>query len=126
MDCACQIDIDIDGSCDFMSQKIVKARKQHKCCECYRDIYPDEKYEYVSGVWEGNFDVYKTCIDCTSIRKALFCTYYFTELYEDLYNHLEDIDGIISEECMLMMTIPARIKVADMLDDYYERMEAWR
>ena len=122
MECSCQIEVDADGGCDFFNKKIVTARKLHQCCECHRDITPTEKYEYFSGVWEGGFNTYKTCADCASIRDAFSCTY-FTNLYEDLRNHISDMDGVVSEECMLQMTIPARLKAAGMIDEYFEDRE---
>lgn len=45
-----------------------KARKTHKCCECESDIDPGEKYQKVTGLAEGTWDEYKTCMICKNIR----------------------------------------------------------
>ena len=66
MDCACFDPVSDmgDGSCEFYSVKIVKARKKHKCYECGHIIEIGESYEYATGKWDGDFDVFKTCDDC--------------------------------------------------------------
>ena len=53
-----------DNSPSVFREKIVKAEKQHKCCECYRMIRPGEKYHYVFGIWEGLSDTFHTCRNC--------------------------------------------------------------
>ena len=53
------------------------ARKRHVCCECGEHIEPGERYEYVAGMWEGDFCVYKTCFACLKIRN-LYCPDGFT------------------------------------------------
>ena len=45
-----------------------KARKAHECYECGGVIAAGERYEYVTGVWEGEFRVYKTCAKCVALR----------------------------------------------------------
>lgn len=44
------------------------ARKSHECCECHREIKSGEKYEYISGIWDGLPTSYKTCLECADIR----------------------------------------------------------
>jgi len=40
------------------------ARKQHRCCECRQPIEPKEQYVRTDGMWDGRFDVFKTCMFC--------------------------------------------------------------
>lgn len=47
------------------------ARKQHKCFECGRGIFPGQRYEKVFGVWDGRVDVFKTCERCVKLREHL-------------------------------------------------------
>ena len=68
--CDCSIE-DGDGP-EFCHDKIVKARKEHRCCECDEPIKPGQKYEYTAGLWDGYFCVYKTCMTCVRIRED-FC-----------------------------------------------------
>lgn len=48
-----------------------RARKAHRCCECRGSISPGEKYTYLSGVWDGDAMVYKTCGDCSLLRSEI-------------------------------------------------------
>ena len=66
-----------------------RARKQHRCCECYGIIEPGEKYHVFKGVWDVPM-TFKTCSDCERERenyKSSMCIYdilCFEGLYEDL------------------------------------------
>lgn len=56
---------------DFHSARVVTARQRHRCCECLAFIQPGERYEYVSGLWEGELSTYKTCLACVELRTKL-------------------------------------------------------
>jgi hypothetical protein len=45
-----------------------KARKRHKCCECGGLILEGETYVRVSGIWDGEPERFKTCIECEALR----------------------------------------------------------
>ena len=45
-----------------------KAAKDHKCDECGGTIRKGENYEYVTGLWEGQWSTFRTCPDCIPIR----------------------------------------------------------
>lgn len=47
------------------------ARKEHVCSECKRKIQPGMRYRNISGLWEGQFDVFKMCSGCSSVWDAL-------------------------------------------------------
>lgn len=49
----------------------VKGRKEHKCSECLRAIAIGERHEYVKGLWEGDFDQFRTCSECVLLRESL-------------------------------------------------------
>lgn len=53
----------------FIHEKIVRARKNHTCCECREIIRPGEQYERTRGKWEHGLDEFKTCLPCTRIRR---------------------------------------------------------
>lgn len=71
-------------------EKMVKARRQHRCYECGRPIQPGSVYERVSGRWEGEFSVYCFCIDCSSISRGLSCGdgRMFGNLWDDVTENL--------------------------------------
>ena len=49
--------------------KKVKARKEHKCCECDDIINKGDYYQYSSGVWDEP-DSFKQCLNCHEIMVA--------------------------------------------------------
>lgn len=68
-----------------------KAKKQHKCGECYRTIEPGEQYQYVLGVWNGARGDHKTCQHCVVAQILLFdkCHGFIHQgVKEDLHEHL--------------------------------------
>jgi hypothetical protein len=62
-DCFCDYDAP-----SFYNCSIRKARKPHKCEECSGVIVVGERYEYVSGKWDGWVNDFKTCERCRDIR----------------------------------------------------------
>lgn len=64
--CNCSTD---DGPSCFRARRR-KARKEHRCVECYKTIAVGETYEYTSGVWDGVGDSFKTCLRCVVLREA--------------------------------------------------------
>lgn len=120
MDCACVM-IEDSKQPEFFKSKIVTAKNPHICSECHREIQPGEKYEYVSGKWEGCFDTFKTCEDCLSIRSSFFCEgYMFGGMFEMLSEHIDEMDGEISSDCIVDLTPAARAKVCEMIEREWE------
>ncbi len=50
-------------------EAVVKARKPHKCYECRRLIEKGERYERASGLWEGSWETYHFCLQCSEISR---------------------------------------------------------
>lgn len=75
-----------DGySADAFAAKVRRARKAHVCFECREAIAPGDKYEYASGVWDGEPRAYKSCLSCVEIRDHFACEgYMIGELWNDL------------------------------------------
>ena len=69
--CACVCDTDYDGP-KFCSEKWIKARVEHRCCECGEAIQKGEHYERVTGLWE-EWETLKTCGPCRRIRTDVCC-----------------------------------------------------
>lgn len=45
-----------------------RARKEHTCCECLSTIAIGETYHLAKGVWDGEFQIYRTCEICHQVR----------------------------------------------------------
>ena len=121
MECACVYVEDCYDALEFFSKTMRRARKEHKCCECRRMILPAEEYEHVSGKWEGQVETYKTCQDCLSIRREFFCEgFFYEQMFEYLHEHLNEIYGQVSSDCLLALTPAAMTKVCGMIDRLWE------
>jgi len=81
MKCVCNDTGDIP---EFVTEKLVTAKKIHKCCECKEYILPGQKYEVVKGKWDGQFDTFKTCLPCRTIRQEHCSWWVYGNLREDL------------------------------------------
>jgi hypothetical protein len=65
-DCSCYAD-DYEHA-EVSIEDIVKARKEHICCECREVIIIGEKYERAKLLYDGSWSVYDTCLPCARIR----------------------------------------------------------
>lgn len=121
--CSCVYVGDYDQpSCS--NQTIRQAVKPHECCECKRVIGVGEKYEVISGMWDGHFSTYKTCKDCLSIRDEFFCEgYFFGQVLEYLREYLDECNGKIPAKCLLSLTPDAMSRVCGMIDKIWEELE---
>lgn len=61
-------DIDFDGYCDVWQERPRKARKQHKCNTCGRQIAPGETYVAHFSIFEGETNNEKICAECEADR----------------------------------------------------------
>jgi len=87
----------IDNPPQVIWPKIVKANKDHVCCECGKWIDKGSKYENVSGVWDGKMDNFKTCLTCVKVRDTLYDSYYYGELWDFI-----EADGLIEKALQIM------------------------
>ena len=79
----------------FFRETWVKARKEHKCCECGEVIKNGDEYQYIAGSWEGDLSTFKTCERCADLRDALVeivCPE-FGKLKEAYWQYLELINN---------------------------------
>ncbi len=97
------------------------ARKNHICCECGQTILPGTSYLCIRGKWEGNFETYKLCPVCTEIQNTFFFYgHALGEMYNDLQNYVEYIDGQIPEDCLCDLSDPARSRVLEIIDQFFD------
>lgn len=107
----CVLDCDGDGP-SFCSEKVVKARKQHTCCECREKILPGQKYESCTGKWEGDMRTYKTCLLCVEIRNKFSCGngWMFEGVWESIREGLFDR---MTTGCLAGLSMAAKGKLVD-------------
>lgn len=85
--------MDYDDLPEFCDERILHARKQHKCDECGRQIAPGEKYHRASGKWADGFCTYRTCEHCAVAQRWLAdnCDgYAYQMIEEDIEAHARD------------------------------------
>lgn len=89
----------LDCYCDYdrpsvYSSKIVRAKKEYQCCECFKPIRVGERHEYAFGVHDGDTYQPRTCLGCVNIRQFVsinipcFC-WAHGNLIEDAKNIVE-------------------------------------
>lgn len=123
----CSCGVDLCGydheTADQAWIRTVRARKPHECGECGRPIAPGEQYERSKMLFDGKFDVYRTCVDCVSIRTHCFCdSWMYTSILEDLREHIRDV-GYIGEQCIAPLTERAKDMVCAMIQEAWDEDE---
>lgn len=131
MSCAC-IYVDSDFATYTIDQRRTKATGAHDCDECGNVILEGDMHEYYLGTDPRERDehgddkefTHLTCEHCLSIRDEFFCNgWAWGSVIEDVQDHVWDVDGEISTECLLSLTSVARGWVIDMIDDVFEDLE---
>lgn len=123
MDCSCGIDVDYGdyGAPTLYTERIHTARKKHICGECRRKIVPGEKYENVTGQWDGEFATHKTCLDCLSLRDEFFSNGWgFGAVWSDFTDTISDWDYEVPEDCISALTSAARERVCQIIEYGWE------
>lgn len=65
-DAYCECDYEMPS---FIDSQKRRARKPHKCGECFRPIRVGETYEHTVGVWGGDWNTHDTCCRCLDLRE---------------------------------------------------------
>jgi len=121
MDCSCGIDVDPDSEPEFYYSSVRVARKFHKCDECKEEIEPGDTYEHVSGTWENEWLVNKTCSDCISARDVFFNSgWYMGAVWDMIFEFIDESYGDVSSDCIKGLTPKARDKVCDYIESYFK------
>jgi len=109
----------------FYKQRLVSARKKHKCSECGGEIVPGTKYEAFFGVWDGDPQSYKTCADCLALRDMFFTSgYCYGFIWEDFRNYVDEFNGEIPENCIAdLKSETTKAKVCQEIERYWENEE---
>jgi hypothetical protein len=80
---------DYDGANDFYTERVVTARKPHRCVECGEVIAIGARYERVSLKNIAGFYTEATCLLCVEIRRAFVCgAYVFGMLWDSIEEEL--------------------------------------
>lgn len=139
-ECACTVPVDTDYGTSNITHDLHNAiaLKQCECKECQRIINVGEHFcreylEWCDGYYDEDEDekpdniekeLISTCDDCFSLRQVFFSSgWYYGVLWEDFTTMVDDVGGDISVTCIRQITTAARIKVLDIMDEYFKRNE---
>lgn len=67
------------------------AAKDHRCGECNRTISKGERYEYVTGLYDGHWDTERTCEQCHQVTRWLNVVcggFMYQAVQMDLFEHI--------------------------------------
>jgi hypothetical protein len=109
-----------------------KARKEHKCCECRKVIVKGEMYSFTSGIWDGEPNAFKQCINCAEILEAVGSVvgqYDESPCFEELASWFLEkaYDGYTGEDLITDMADfidIEREKLATLLQPIFEKEES--
>jgi hypothetical protein len=74
-----------------------RARKPHRCGECFRTIEPGERYTIHKTLFDGRVDVYKLCAHCDVARAWLGDNcggWLYGGVWEDIDEHVEEYRSV--------------------------------
>ena len=127
MDCACTVGVEIYDydTVILIGTNTPIAKKEHICSECCRTIRKGEEYLTEFFVHHDNASEkgtsHKTCNDCRSLRSVFFSDgWYYGQMWEQMHAFVNECDGDVSVECILMLTKTAMDKVLDMVEEQWE------
>lgn len=60
-----------DESCDVWRVTHPRARKPHRCYECFADIPVGAVHELITSLFDGDWSRTRTCLACVSLRDAV-------------------------------------------------------
>lgn len=64
--CSC----DVATTPDFFREQLRRSKRVRRCYECARAIAAGERYNSVSGKWDGSVHTYAICLPCDALRSA--------------------------------------------------------
>ncbi len=77
------VHVDDDGDpFDFVQEDLRHSRKPWKCCECGDDIPVGSLYQHVHGLYDGQWDDYRTCARCVNVAEDFFSGRIFGQMVE--------------------------------------------
>ncbi len=124
MECSCTVSTDLDDYCTLLSNKFVRARKEHRCYECRDVIKVGDEYFKEATVHDEQFIEYKTCEHCYSLRQVFFSDgWYWGMLWEMFTEFVNDCAGEISITCILELTKVAKDRVLDIIEESWGDVE---
>ena len=90
--------------------QVVTARKEHQCYECHKTIKSGERYETVSGRWDGEFNRFTFCLFCSEVSTVFSCGK--GRMFGILWEEMRDLafpNLTTNSPCFRELSVPSRI-----------------
>ena len=69
--CDCETpDYDDESGEELYEDNEVVAELKFCCCECHHPINAGTTYRHILGCWDGDWSIYKMCLDCSALSDA--------------------------------------------------------
>jgi hypothetical protein len=91
---------------DIYNEKLLIARKDHKCSECSRVILKGEQYKKVDGLWQKRWETYKTCAHCLVLQDWLIAQcggFLHQGLKDEIGEHAYDYGSMVLARGLISM-----------------------
>ena len=72
-----------DGTNDVWDERLLKARKAHKCTACGETIAKGHRYWRAGALFDGQWNTHKRCLRCKAIFDHLVARVVTTGMYLD-------------------------------------------
>lgn len=103
----CGVSISADWDCDvdyvYFGARIVKTRKQRRCCECGKKIEPGERAVYHAGTNDGSFWTSWCCLICDEIADAFSCD---GRMFGNLWDGMHYVWEALTTSCFDKLKTP--------------------
>lgn len=117
------LDMDYDACAnDFYHERMVVARKAHRCCECGEAIPVGARYQRATGKSDGEVWTATTCAVCAEIRQAFVCGSW---VFGGLWDEIEDVMFPVWNEQGPLDCL-AKLQTIEARDKCRTRYREWR
>lgn len=122
-DCGC-VYVEVDECCDVSCDTTRKARKNYKCYECGEPIAKGDNYKETTSLYDGRWSRHRTCVDCVSVKKHLYCSgYYYGAMWQGVEEHIDWCGAEMNYHAVAKLTPKAREKVCAMIEKHWEEIK---
>jgi len=123
MECSCNAGCDYDND-ELLgySERVLKAAKNHICCECGKAILKGQEFIFCSILMVEDIKNYKMCPTCHAITQAFFQDgFMFTHVLNSLEDYLyENWKEDLPSNCISKLPSSAQAVVCGILQKFQE------
>ena len=135
-ECGC-ISCHVDEECGLYNKEQDKYCMEHNevmCVECERIIDPfiphvkevnvcyENLNDHLEPCENSPVEIYRTCHTCKQLRDEFFCDgWYYGNVLDDIDDHIHDMNGDISSECIVNLSPEARLIIFNSIEYFWNQ-----